>query len=30
MKRMGSRELTGFLDVNEERLLIENDLAGVG
>ena len=30
MKYLGSRELTGFLDQNEEKILIENDLAGIG
>jgi hypothetical protein len=30
MKYLGSRELTGYLDPNEEKILIENDLAGIG
>lgn len=30
MKYLGSRELTGYLDPNQEKMLIENDLAGIG
>lgn len=30
MKYLGSRELTGYLDPLQEKLLIENDLAGIG
>ena len=30
MKYLGSRELTGYLDPNEEKVLLENDLAGIG
>jgi len=30
MKYLGSRELTGYLDPLEEKVLIENDLAGIG
>jgi len=30
MKYLGSRELTGYLDPLEEKILIENDLAGIG
>lgn len=30
MKYLGTRELTGFLLPNQEKILIENDLAGIG
>lgn len=30
MKRVGTRELTGLLTDQQEKLLIENDLAGIG